>query len=354
MKLEQTAIFFLIAITALTSCKKNPKEACDCVKTTANEYMMKGIKANMEQLREPCAKILDQFKEDPKAVALISSCTDTVLKNIETRTLMEVDGKTPVLPEFTFNNASEAATAVDAEEGAYKYLNSRIIIKDCFIEKTHLEFLPTEKDTFLICDASDGIKDFRLVVKRNDPNVSKILNPINFSFDAVYTQAPNNVYDVLRQEDITEDGMSEFQIKYPGHSLSSAVCQVLWNSNGPVNLAREFGRIYSKDYPEVVHDLEKGRYKLILSDYLNVKADEYGTKTMYRTKATVSGVLKTVETRNLESLGLGNSNFRVRILYDILFSDIVSSGKIDSLLTPGPFVKFDSTGLFDDPVIYTH
>ena len=75
-----SAIF--IAIILLASCSKKPEDACGCIQKAANDFMVQGVKIeSIDDLREPCKDLLDHFKEDAAARAIILSAGEKVFES---------------------------------------------------------------------------------------------------------------------------------------------------------------------------------------------------------------------------------------------------------------------------------
>ncbi len=157
MKTRKFKVGFLAILTAvfLTSCaKKTPQDACDCIKRTANAFMLQGTKlSSIDDLREPCKKILDLFEDDGPARAYITDCGNEVFTAIESKTLLPIEGEDiGDFDLFEFNNVAEYENflkdKIKNANDEYKYLHSRIVIKNAYII--------TENDTKNRCETSSG------------------------------------------------------------------------------------------------------------------------------------------------------------------------------------------------------
>jgi len=115
------------------------KDACNCIKKTANEFMLQGIKiTDIDDLKEPCEDILEGFRKDPKARAKIAACANEVFASIEQKKLIEIKGE--ILEEFPvleYENLNDFYSEIKSNKGlkdqAYKLHNSKIIFKSVFV-----------------------------------------------------------------------------------------------------------------------------------------------------------------------------------------------------------------------------
>jgi len=125
-----SAIF--IAIILLASCSKKPEDACGCIQKAANDFMVQGVKIeSIDDLREPCKDLLDHFKEDAAARAIILSAAEKVYESLKNKELIKIEGEDlPVLPTYTYNTISEFNEERFKKGGEYKFFRTHITINE--------------------------------------------------------------------------------------------------------------------------------------------------------------------------------------------------------------------------------
>ncbi|MFY8184433.1 MAG: hypothetical protein ACOVLD_00065 [Bacteroidia bacterium] len=126
--------FTAIALSAmiLTSCAKKPEDACVCIQKAANDFMVKGVKIeSIDDLREPCKELIDQFKEDAAARALIVETGTSVLESLNNKELIKIEGdELPVLPAYTFNTIGEFNKERSKDGGEYKFFRTHVTVNE--------------------------------------------------------------------------------------------------------------------------------------------------------------------------------------------------------------------------------
>jgi hypothetical protein len=115
--------------------------------------MTQGVKAGIPELRDPCKKIIDKFEKDAKGSAFIISCGDDVLKNVDKKLLIEINGKLPEVASHTFENIDEFLKEKREKGGSYKYKNTKITFKHVNL---YNEFDKVEKRKSSITDYRTG------------------------------------------------------------------------------------------------------------------------------------------------------------------------------------------------------
>jgi hypothetical protein len=127
-KIISIALFAII----LTSCSKKPEDACGCIEKAANDFMVQGVKIeSIDDLRQPCIDLIDQFKDDAAARALIIERGTKVLESLKNKELIKIEGEElPVLPSYTFNTIGEFNTERFKDGGEYKFFRTHIAINE--------------------------------------------------------------------------------------------------------------------------------------------------------------------------------------------------------------------------------
>ena len=135
----KTTTYLGLLIFFLSSCSSStPEDACNCIKQTANAFMLQGTKpSGIEDLRAPCADLIDKFNEDALGRALITDVATEVLEAIESKTLFAIEGEDFVdFETVEFNNIKdfeEWRDEIIAKDGGdYEVLNKKIVIKKAY------------------------------------------------------------------------------------------------------------------------------------------------------------------------------------------------------------------------------
>jgi hypothetical protein len=125
----------------MISCKYEPKEACDSIQKTANELMIPGVKiTRINELSEPCKKMIDAVKGDAKGREMVTSLVKEVLANVETKTLFKTAGKDEAFPVHSFKNLQKFIKATDTKDGDYKYWRTTLEIEEVWICKLNPQY----------------------------------------------------------------------------------------------------------------------------------------------------------------------------------------------------------------------
>ena len=114
---------------ALTACGPKPEEVCDCMRQSANNWMLKGIKPSEAKLLAPCAEMMAKLKEDQAAKVKIEADYEDVRRSLNEKKLLAVGGKTPVFPSLpTTLDSVLAAYKIDYAAAQYRYLNLPVLV----------------------------------------------------------------------------------------------------------------------------------------------------------------------------------------------------------------------------------
>ncbi len=279
----------LIAIV-LTSCAKKPEDACVCIQKAANDFMVQGVEIeSIDDLREPCKDLIDQFKEDAAARALISETGTSVLESIEKKELIKIEGEElPAFPTYTFNTLAEFIDLISKKGGKYKYWKTEVTIKDAFIgghnahnAQNDSEYGATGYATFT-ADITDKNIGIRFPKKQFDSTFSKSIElPL---FYGLFDSKTNNFVKYNSEIDGDIFSVIEHQLEYP-------------NGNGwdETQYRDKLKNIISHPgYENFVQDLKNGRYLWFgVNDMNSLRKNEFGNKSiMCLTTISLSGTVQ--------------------------------------------------------------
>lgn len=294
----------LIAIV-LTSCAKKPEEACVCIQQAANDFMVQGVKIeSIDDLREPCKDLIDQFKEDASARALISETGTSVLESIEKKELIKIEGEElPVFPTYTFNTLAEFIDLKSKDGGIYKYWKTEVTIKDAFIsgiESQNDSVYGTSGYANFTADITDKNIGIRFPKKQFDSTFSKSIElPL---FWGLFDSKSNNF--IKYNSEINGDirNVIEQQLEYP-------------NGDGWVETQyrdKLKNIISHPGFENFVQDLKNGRYLWLGENDINsLRKNEFGNKNiMCLTTLTLSGTVQYNSHENLYIVVSNASNFK--------------------------------------------
>ena len=99
----------LLALT-LTACGPKPEDVCDCVRQSANDWMLKGIRPSEAKLLAPCAEMMAKLKDNEAAKVKVEADYEDVQRGLNEKKLLAVDGKTP---EFAALNTTLDSVLTD-------------------------------------------------------------------------------------------------------------------------------------------------------------------------------------------------------------------------------------------------
>ena len=117
---------WLLAL-ALVSCNPTPEAVCDCIRQSANDFMLKGERPSEAKLVAPCADLIAKLKDNQAATVKIEADYEDVQKALTKKTLLAVDGKTPAFPPLTAVFDSVMLDyAKDYDAATYRYLNRAV------------------------------------------------------------------------------------------------------------------------------------------------------------------------------------------------------------------------------------
>lgn len=280
-----SAIF--IAIILLASCSKKPEDACGCIQKAANDFMVQGVKIeSIDDLREPCKDLLDHFKEDAAARAIILSAGEKVFESLKNKELIKIEGEElPAFPTYTFNTLAEFIDLQKKDGAIYKYWKTEVTIKDAFISQivsqNDSEYATTgyANVTANLTDKNIGI---RFPKKQFDSTFSKSIQlPL---FYGLFDSKSNNF--IKYNSEINGDirNVIEHQLEYP-------------NGDGWVETMHrdELKNIISHaGYENFVQDLKNGRYLWLGENDINsLRKNEFGNKDiMCLTTLSLSGTVQ--------------------------------------------------------------
>ena len=118
----------LLALT-LTACGPKPEDVCDCVRQSANDWMLKGIRPSEAKLLAPCAEMMAKLKDNEAAKVKVEADYEDVQRGLNEKKLLAVDGKTP---EFAALNTTLDSVLTDYqhdyEAAQYRYLNRPTLV----------------------------------------------------------------------------------------------------------------------------------------------------------------------------------------------------------------------------------
>lgn len=128
---------FTIASLSLfiIGCSSTPQDACECIQNAANDFMIQGVQIEtIDDLREPCKDVIDKFKEDAAARALIVETGNGVFEHLKNKELIQIEGEDlPQFPKYTFQTLGEFIDATKKEGGIYKYWRTEVTINDAYL-----------------------------------------------------------------------------------------------------------------------------------------------------------------------------------------------------------------------------
>jgi len=307
---------FNIAIVALflSSCSSStPEDACNCIKQTANDYMIQGIKPSKSDLKASCQELIDKFNDDGASRALIESCGADVLAKVEKKELFEINGVIPNYPTHIFKSMLEAQAAINAKNGKYKYLKTNVEINEVFISKltkinNEIFDNDSKKDnSYIIGGYSEKINDFHdvmgLKISADIVDESAYKNSITFSpkltwdikdqvyVDGIFNKNSDN-YKYIR-EVITENFtvsyssglVKEYDVNFVSdpYAYEELISEDRWFSNRVNHIVKQPG------LENFIEDMKNGRFKVITSDDYKQLSDDKNDNICL-TSANVKGV----------------------------------------------------------------
>lgn len=260
-----TASLFILSCTS-----KTPEDACDCIKETANAFMLQGTQiSNIDDLREPCKETIDLFTEDAAARALITDCGKEVLEALERKELFEVNGVKPEFPTKSFNTIEELNSFLTEGSDKYKFHNYNIVINNSYVhtDNARLESLcqipePIVYDEIYLSDwqyasSRDWSNEtrVRLSVKASDSLAAVI--PPSLEFEDTHVIDVWEKRAVPYQKDLynLSQGLAEYTLGGYGVYISDVL-----SHDDYVN------DLVGDCLPDFVNDAAEGRYVFIYND----------------------------------------------------------------------------------------
>lgn len=122
-------LFFVLTLLALAlnACGPKPEEVCDCIRQSANNFMLQGTRPSEAKLLAPCAEMMAKLKDDGAAKVRIEADYEDVKKALEAKKLLAVDGKTPEFAPLTAVYDSVLLDyARDYDVAQYRYKNRAV------------------------------------------------------------------------------------------------------------------------------------------------------------------------------------------------------------------------------------
>lgn len=296
-------------ITMTYSCNKTPDDACDCLKNTANEYIVKGVKiSSIDDLREPCKNILDKFKDDATARAKINDCAKDVFANWNDKVFNEVKGKKLEFPSFTFNTPQDFINELSKDFAEYKYWKTNVEVKGVYISNLKFSpFLDSFEDSLYLLAAypqqgNDFENRFVFSINKKMFDVTKFSEPF---YSPSYLRENVLVWDTKELKYIDLKGgyirdyikellNADFSTNTTGTILEDVSFTGNYNSE-PISIKQWYKNridyiVKDPQFTNFISDMKTGRYKLIgMGDFESVFGK--GNLQFCLSKADIKGTM---------------------------------------------------------------
>lgn len=264
--------FSTIALSAmiLTSCAKKPEDACVCIQKAANDFMVKGVKIeSIDDLREPCKELIDQFKEDAAARALIVETGTSVLESLNNKELIKIEGdELPVLPAYTFNTIGEFNKERSKDGGDYKFFRTHVTVN----EPVYLGSNSGWKNTAF--SSSDKKQNIKITL---DSTIKDNEFYSGIDIDDYYLLVDTKTHDFLLDSSKLDIAAHTFHILQWGEGSVSGIQK-------SIDAFNEIEKIAG--YTTFISDLKSGRYYRVG----NFNMDGGDTKEFQKQAASLSNV----------------------------------------------------------------
>jgi hypothetical protein len=285
-------ISFFSIFLFLFSCSTKPEDACDCIKESANKYVLEGVEIEtVDDLREPCKDLIDKFQEDPAGRAMIIATATEVFSNLENKKFTEIDGEDmPEFPSYTFNTIQDFYDATRKPGGKYKYWRTNVEIKKAFLIDAHedeYDNQPLYVFNAIYPRVNNSNEEIGIRIPRNKFDIKKVSTHLNFAemrqvFDTKSKMFLNQNNDLSENDlDFKIANIMDLLIEHPNGDDE-------WGSNSEVedlNVIME-----SKKLSSFLTDLKSGRY-LLIEDKVSSKLEAiYGEKYSL-TEVSIKGIV---------------------------------------------------------------
>lgn len=282
---------FLICMF-LFSCTSKPEDACNCIKETANKYVMDGVEIeSIDDLRMPCKDLIDKFENEASGRSMIIVTGKEVLANLEKKMFTKIDGEDlPEFPSFTFNTIQDFYDATRKPGGKYKYWRTNVEIKKAYLINGHED----EYDNTLlyVFDAVyprvvHSYKEIGIRIPRNKFDMKEIRKELNFAQMRQVFDTKDQLF--LNQNNDLNEGDLDFKIanimdlliEHPNGDDE-------WGSNSEVEDLNTI--IESKKVRNFLSDLKSGRY-LLIEDNLSTKLETIYGEKYSMSEVSIKGVV---------------------------------------------------------------
>ena len=139
---------------AFSACSPKPEEVCDCIRQSANDFMLKGERPSEAKLLAPCAEMIAKLKDNEAAKVKVKADYEDVQRALDEKKLLAVNGKTP---EFAALNTSLDSVLADYkqdyEAAQYRYLNRPVLIT---VTALYDEIINTKSGSMASCTPLQG------------------------------------------------------------------------------------------------------------------------------------------------------------------------------------------------------
>ena len=285
-------ISFFSIFLFLFSCSTKPENACDCIKESANKYVLEGVEIEtVDDLREPCKDLIDKFQEDPAGRAMIIATATEVFSNLENKKFTEIDGEDmPEFPSYTFNTIQDFYDATRKPGGKYKYWRTNVEIKKAYLINGHED--EYDNKPLYVFDAVyprvvRSNDDIGIRIPRNKFDMSKVSKDLNFAKMRQVFDTKDKLF-LEQNNDLQEDDIDfkianimDLLIEHPNGNDE-------WGSNVEVEDLNVI--LDSKKVRNFLADLKSGRYLLIEDNVSNKLEELYGEKYSL-TEVSIKGVV---------------------------------------------------------------
>ena len=273
---------------AFSACSPKPEDVCNCIRQSANDFMLKGERPSEAKLLAPCAEMLAKMKDNEAAKIKIKADYEDVRKAGEEKKLLAVDGKTPVFPPLTVVYDSVLSDfAHDYRAATYRYMG-RPITTTVTARVTELD--STENGTTAACEplhmAANGQEKTRN---------TQVRIPIAAAmWHQLARPSSEVVFDKKRHRSIEYD--HRWYEPYVGGTLgdkrrASAYQLELFLKNEPNNLTSSLDGTYdnSEVFSHLAEEVRAGNY--VLLDEAKQIGEKYSGK-FYFNRLTAKGELE--------------------------------------------------------------
>lgn len=249
-------------------------DSCECIKSSANEFIIKGEMPSLDELEGTCSDYISSYENGSIENDSITTLLFEAMTRIKTKEFYLINGKVPSLKPLDFSNPSDFRTVLTSKGGEYKLWQCDISIDNIYLGTYTEDKKKIENDSILIYLHTTNSSDEPLLsalISREVVENSKLMPGIKYTGEVWDTQRlrylsaieknskiVNYIENVVNKEYLIgySERISEYDEEFKSDVWSYAenVTKQTWSNNRINYVARHNG------YQNFSDDLYKGRY----------------------------------------------------------------------------------------------